>query len=151
MLTKNFGGTMKKIPKVSEVMTNTLFYVKWNDSIDKLKELFVKEKLRHVPVVDNGKYVGMISETIYKDYTKRMIIDIEDEDELPLKISDFEYLVDRKLPVLFADDSILKPIELFVKRKGECLAVVDIQNNLVGVLSYIDLLLYLNKILSEKN
>lgn len=142
---------MKKIPKVSEVMTNTLFYVKWNDSIDKLKELFVKEKLRHVPVVDNGKYVGMISETIYKDYTKRMIIDIEDEDELPLKISDFEYLVDRKLPVLFADDSILKPIELFVKRKGECLAVVDIQNNLVGVLSYIDLLLYLNKILSEKN
>lgn len=142
---------MKKIPKVSEVMTNTFFYVKWNDPIQKLKELFVKEKLRHVPVVDNAKYVGMISETIYKDYTKKMIIDTEDEDEMPLKISDFEYLVDRKLPVLFADDSILKPIELFVKRKGECLAVVDIHNNLVGVLSYIDLLLYLNKILSEKD
>lgn len=142
---------MKKIPKVSEVMTNTFFYVKWNDPIHKLKELFVKEKLRHVPVVDNGKYVGMISETIYKDYTKKMIIDTEDEDEIPFKISNFEYLVDRKLPVLFADDSILKPIELFVKRKGECIPVVDIHNNLVGVLSYIDLLLYLNKILSEKD
>lgn len=142
---------MRKIPKVSQVMTSTFFYIKWYDPVYKLKELFVKEKLRHVPVVDNGKYVGMVSETIYKDYTKKMIIDTEDEYEIPLKISDFEYLVDRKLPVLFADDSILKAIELFVKRKGECLAVVDINNNLVGVLSYIDLLLYLNKILSEKD
>ncbi|MGQ9818662.1 MAG: CBS domain-containing protein [Candidatus Kapaibacteriales bacterium] len=142
---------MKKIPKVSEVMTNTFFYVRWNDPVHKLKELFVKEKLRHIPVVDNGKYVGMISETVYKDYTKNLIIDIEDEDEMPLKISDFEYLVNRKLPVLFSDDSILKPIELFVKKKGECFAVVDLQNNLVGILSYIDLLLYLNQILSKKD
>lgn len=132
-------------------MTNTYFYVKWDDSIDKLKELFVKEKLRHIPVVDNGKYVGMISESVFKDYARKMIFDIEDDEDIGSRVSDFEYLVERKLPVLFPDDSILKPIELFAKKKGECFAVVDVNNKLLGVLSYIDLLLYLNKILSEQS
>lgn len=144
---------MKSIPKVSEVMTNALFYVKWDDPIDKLKTLFFKEKLRHIPVVEKRKYVGMISVSTFKEYSQKMIINTEDEDEdqFSLKISDFEYLVDRKSPVLFPEDSILKPIELFTKGKGECFPVIDLDNTLLGVLSYIDLLLYLNKILLENS
>lgn len=47
--------------KVSEYMTHDVTAVDANTSILELAELFSKSALRHFPVTDNGKLVGVIS------------------------------------------------------------------------------------------
>jgi len=144
---------MRKILKVYEIMSKDLFTVSWNDNLQKVIDYIKNEKVRHVPVVESGKYIGLIEEKRINEYIKKKIFDPEEEVEEAekTKISDFDYLVNRNIPVLYPEDSILKPLELFVKKKGECFPVVDNENNLLGVVSYIDLLLYMYRLLSEKD
>ncbi|MCX7909365.1 MAG: CBS domain-containing protein [Ignavibacteria bacterium] len=143
---------MKKLPKVEEIMSKDLFVVSWNDTLRKALDLIRIEKIRHIPVVENGKYVGMIEEKRLNEYIRKKIYDPEEEieDAEFSTISDFDYLVNRNVPILFIGDSILKALELFIKKKGDCFPVVDNDQNLIGVVSYIDLLLYTYKELSEK-
>ncbi len=143
---------MKKLPKVEEIMSKDLFLVSWNDTLQKVFDLIKNEKIRHVPVVENTKYIGMIEEKRLNEYVRKKIFDPEEEIEAAefSTISDFDYLVNRHIPALFPEDSILKALELFIKKKGECFPVVDTDQNLIGVVSYIDLLLFLYKDLSDK-
>lgn len=47
--------------KVSEFMTQDVTAVNKNTSILEVAELFTKSALRHFPVIENGKLVGVIS------------------------------------------------------------------------------------------
>lgn len=143
---------MKKLPKIEEIMSRDLFVVSWNDTLQKVFDLIRNEKIRHIPVEEAGKYVGMIEEKRLNEYVRKKILDPEEEveDAEFSTVSDFDYLVNRNVPILFPEDSILKALELMIKKKGECFPVLDNEQNLVGVVSYIDLLLYTYKTLSEK-
>ncbi|MGB9771487.1 MAG: CBS domain-containing protein [Candidatus Kapaibacteriota bacterium] len=143
---------MKNIPKVKDIMSKDLFVVSWNDTLQKVFNYIKNEKIRHIPVVEDGKLVGMIDENRLNEYIRKKIYDPEDEYEESedSTISDFDYLVQRNVKILFPEDSLLKALELFIKKKGECFPVVDEENRLLGIVSYVDLLLYLYKDLSEK-
>ncbi|MEJ5286963.1 MAG: hypothetical protein CH6_3969 [Candidatus Kapaibacterium sp.] len=143
---------MKNIPKVKDIMSKDLFFVSWNDTLRKVLDFIKIEKVRHIPVVEDGKFVGLIDENRVNEYIRKKIYDPEEEIEEAefSTISDFDYLVKRDVKVLFPEDSILKALELFIKKKGECFPVVDEDFNLLGIVSYIDLLLFMYKDLSEK-
>ncbi len=141
----------KKVPKVYEIMSKDLFVVDWNDPLKKVDEYMKTENIRHVPVVENGKFIGLITQNALNEYIRKRIYDPEEEiDEAEFsQVSDFDYLVNRNIPYLFPDDSLLKALELFIKKKVDCLPVVDSQNNLVGLVSNIDILLYFYKEISD--
>lgn len=46
---------------VSEIMTKTVITVKSDDTLEQCMELMSKNKIRHLPVVDNDKVAGIIS------------------------------------------------------------------------------------------
>jgi len=144
---------MKKVPKVEEIMSKELFVVSWNDPLKKVIDYMKTENIRHVPVIEDGKFVGLITQNKINEYVRKRIYDPEDEidEEEFSRVSDFDYLVNRNIPVLFPEDSLLKVLELFIKKKYDCLPVVDSNQNLVGLVSNIDVLLYFYNFLSEKN
>jgi len=144
---------MKKVPKVEEIMSKDLFVVSWNDPLKKVIDYMKTENIRHVPVVEDGKFVGLITQNKINEYVRKRIYDPEDEidEEEFSRVSDFDYLVNRNIPLLFPEDSLLKVLELFIKKKYDCLPVVDSNQNLVGLVSNIDVLLYFYNYLSEKN
>ncbi|ROL59465.1 CBS domain-containing protein [Bacteroidetes/Chlorobi group bacterium MS-B_bin-24] len=144
---------MKKVPKVEEIMSKDLFVVSWNDPLKKVIDYMKTENIRHVPVVEDGKFVGLITQNKINEYVRKRIYDPEDEidEEEFSRVSDFDYLVNRNIPLLFPEDSLLKVLELFIKKKYDCLPVVDSNQNLVGLVSNIDVLLYFYNFLSEKN
>jgi len=47
--------------KVEEIMTKKVLHVQPNDVIDDCMALMTKKRIRHLPVVENKKVVGMIS------------------------------------------------------------------------------------------
>ena len=144
---------MKKVPKVEEIMSKELFVVSWNDPLKKVIDYMKTENIRHVPVIEDGKFVGLITQNKINEYVRKRIYDPEDEidEEEFSRVSDFDYLVNRNIPLLFPEDSLLKVLELFIKKKYDCLPVVDSNQNLVGLVSNIDVLLYFYNFLSEKN
>lgn len=61
---------------VSEVMTSKVVTCKETDTVAELMEMMTTGKFRHLPVVDNGKVVGLIS---IGDIVKRRVQEYEAE------------------------------------------------------------------------
>ncbi|MCK1394625.1 CBS domain-containing protein [Bradyrhizobium sp. 1] len=63
---------------VSQVMTRKVVTCKETDTVAELMEMMTTGKFRHLPVVDNGKVVGLIS---IGDIVKRRVQEYENEQE----------------------------------------------------------------------
>jgi CBS domain-containing protein len=133
--------------RVDEIMTRNLFTVSIEDTVHTADEIIRSEKVRHVPVLEGKKFVGLITERSIMEYTLRRLYDFEDNmGELARnRIIDFESVMTKKNRVIFPEDSVQKAIELMLKEKTDCLPVVDWDHNLVGILTSIDILLFINK------
>lgn len=59
-LSYEHGGKIMDI-QVSAVMTSNLIVAVLSDSLDYLKAMMTENRIRHLPVMDNGKLVGVIS------------------------------------------------------------------------------------------
>ena len=74
-------GKSSKTTAVSEVMTANVISVKLGDTVEQAMTVMTEKRIRHLPVLDNGKVVGMLSigdlvkETI--DYRQRLIKQLE--------------------------------------------------------------------------
>ncbi|MFJ6674099.1 CBS domain-containing protein [Actinosynnema sp. NPDC091369] len=73
------GGELLAAP-VSEIMTSEVFTCTPRDSVDSLTVLMTEQRIRHVPVVDDGELVGIVS---IGDVVKSRINQLqEDHDQL---------------------------------------------------------------------
>jgi CBS domain-containing protein len=63
---------------VGDVMTRKVVTCKETDTVAELMEMMTTGKFRHLPVVDNGKVVGLIS---IGDIVKRRVQEYESEQE----------------------------------------------------------------------
>ncbi len=74
-------GKSSKTTAISEVMTANVISTKLNDTVEHAMTVMTEKRIRHLPVVDNDKVVGMLSigdlvkETI--DYQQRLIQQLE--------------------------------------------------------------------------
>ncbi len=74
-------GKSSKTTVVSEVMTANVISVKLSDTVEQGMTVMTEKRIRHLPVLDNNKVVGMLSigdlvkETI--DYQQRLIKQLE--------------------------------------------------------------------------
>ena len=74
-------GKSSKTTPISDVMTTEVVTAKLTDTIEQAMTVMSEMRIRHLPVVDNGKVIGMLSigdvvkETI--DYQHRLIKQLE--------------------------------------------------------------------------
>ncbi|HNZ57115.1 MAG TPA: CBS domain-containing protein [Methylophilaceae bacterium] len=74
-------GRSSKTTQISEVMTNKVLSAKPSDTVEQAMSIMSEKRIRHLPVVENDKVVGMLSigdlvkETI--DYQQRLIKQLE--------------------------------------------------------------------------
>lgn len=144
---------MNKSIKISEIMSKNVFTVDIDDTVNKADDIFKVEKIHNLPVLEEDKFVGIIFKSKLEEYKLRHLYDFnEKEEEIEAnKISEFEHLITRDLHFLYPEDTIQKAVELMTKYRYECLPVVDWDKHLVGILSFYDILLYLNKYFKEGN
>ena len=64
--------------KVESVMTRKVITCRPSDTVAAIMETMTENKFRHLPVVDEGRVVGVIS---IGDVVKRRVMDIEHEQE----------------------------------------------------------------------
>ena len=73
---------MRGIPTIKSVMTPFPYHVAVGDSLDAAKRLMEKHDIRHLPVMDGGELVGVVSERDIHKLLENLTIGTSEQDLL---------------------------------------------------------------------
>lgn len=128
---------------ISTIMTKNIITVDINDSLEKAEHLFKKHKIRHIPVVENKKIVGMLS---LNDLLRISFADGAYREEENVSSDIYEMfsisqLMVRKPETVQSKTTVREVAQLLTKTQFHSLPVVD-DEEVVGMVTTTDLLKY---------
>lgn len=135
---------MKKKVPVSVIMTKNVIKLNKTDDLIKAEKLFKKHKIRHIPVVDGNKIVGMLS---YTDLLRISFVDAVDDDAEEVDVTLYnmftiEQVMAKKLITVSPETTIKETAEILSKNEFHALPVC-LGDLLVGIVTTTDLIKYL--------
>ena len=126
--------------QVQEIMSTDVVVVGRNDDLSQVEDLMVSKKLRHVPVVENGELVGIVSQ---RDLFKAMMSSTmgygEKAQKAYLHSVRVKEMMSYPVVTVTPDTSVGEAADLMVHKSIGCLPVVE-GMQLVGVVTKTDLL-----------
>jgi acetoin utilization protein AcuB len=135
--------------KVSKYMTQKLITTSPETSVKDAFLLMAAHRVRHVPVVEGDKLVGIISD---RDLRRPKWVDAMDDWTSYYQIDDTHKVRDvmtSNPETVHTYDKILKAVKIFRERRYGALPVLDKTGDLVGILSAQDLLVALEELLAH--
>ncbi|HBI02231.1 MAG TPA: CBS domain-containing protein [Flavobacterium sp.] len=137
---------MKKQVPVSTIMTKNVIKLNLTDDLTKAEMLFKKHHIRHIPVVNSNKIIGMLS---YTDLLRISFVDaVDDEDEVVdvtvYNMFTVEQVMAKKLVTVSPETTIKEVAEILSSREFHALPVVE-GDLLVGIVTTTDIIKYLLK------
>ena len=125
---------------VGNVMSTKIFSVEMDEPIKSLFRIFEHVKFHHVPVLDKGNLVGLVSEGELLRVISPMMSSDLDKNATQSSNMKIHQVMNRKPITIFQDDSIRSAIEILLENDIECLPVVTRTGELKGMLSWKDVL-----------
>lgn len=135
---------MKKNVPVSTIMTTNLIKLNVTDSLAKAERLFKENKIRHIPVMDGSKIIGMLSYTDLLRISFAETIDDEDQivDVTVYDVFTIQQVMVKNLVCISPDTTIKEAAEILAVREFHALPVTQ-DNKLVGIVTTTDLIKYM--------
>ncbi len=135
---------MKQRVPVSTIMTTNVVKLNITDDLTKAESLFKKHHIRHIPVVNGNKILGMLS---YTDLLRISFADaVDDNDEVVdttvYNMFTVEQVMAKNLIAISPETTIKEAAEILAKKEFHALPVCE-GNLLVGILTTTDLIKYL--------
>lgn len=135
---------MKNSVPVSTIMTKNVIKLNTSDDLSKAEMLFKKHHIRHIPVVNGNKIIGMLS---YTDLLRISFADsIDDEEEVVdttvYNMFTVEQVMAKNLVKVSPDTTIKETAEILATREFHALPVCE-DELLVGIVTTTDLIKYL--------
>ncbi|HKK89748.1 MAG TPA: CBS domain-containing protein [Saprospiraceae bacterium] len=122
-------------------MTNNVITLRPNDSIAEAAKIFDAQGIHHIPVVEEGNLVGMVSKTDYLFFKRGFLDDKTDQRIEEIRMNNYELsdIMTRDLQYIRANSPIQKALELFQKNEFHALPVLD-EGQLVGLVTTFDII-----------
>ncbi|TMI95452.1 MAG: CBS domain-containing protein [Bacteroidetes bacterium] len=117
------------------LQTQTLPYLRLSDKVYQALELMNENHVEHLPIVDGDKYVGMISEN-----------DLSQAENDHSNLEQFKQSISN--PSVKDDEHVLKAIQVAVQNGLTVVPIIGENNELIGVVTYADLLKYSSQFMS---
>ena len=135
---------MKNKVPVSTIMTKNVIKLHLADDLTKAEKLFKHNKIRHIPVVDGNKIVGILS---YTDLLRISFADAVDDNDDVVDASVYnlftvEQVMAKKLVTISPDTTIRETAEILSTKEFHALPVC-LGDLLVGIVTTTDLIKYL--------
>jgi Mg/Co/Ni transporter MgtE len=128
---------------ISRYMTHKTFSVAPKDSLEDVRQIFERFGFHHVPVVDGGSLVGIVS---YTDYL-RVIRDLvslngnkDSKGEKMLRALSVEDMMTPDPYSLRPEDTLESAMQVFRDHRFHSLPVTDRNGRLVGMLTTYDVM-----------
>lgn len=134
---------MKKNVCISTIMTKNVVKLNLSDELTKAEALFKKNKIRHIPVVSNGKIIGMLS---YSDLLRisfaDAVYDDEEIDAVVYDMFDIGQVMTKNIVTVQDTTTIKEAAEILASKEFHALPV-EKDGHLVGIVTTTDLIKYL--------
>lgn len=135
---------MKQKVPISTIMTQDVVKLNLTDNLTKAETLFKKHHIRHIPVVNGNKIIGMLS---YTDLLRISFADAVDDDEEDIDTTVYnmftvEQVMAKNLVTISPETTIKEAAEILATREFHALPVCT-GNLLVGIVTTTDLIRYL--------
>ena len=128
--------------KVKELMSTKVYTVSPDDSLDRVVVMFHFNAIRHLPVVEKGVVIGVISDRDVKKILgpRRSHVSTQNGNTtftVPTRL--VRTTMHRKLTTIGPDDKASDAAAIMAKRRIGCLPVVK-RDRLVGIITSTDIL-----------
>ncbi len=127
--------------RVRDIMSSPVLAIGPETTLPTANALMKQQKIRHLPVVENGRLVGMISRGDLREASITAGINA-DSYELHFMLDRLTMgkLMTRKVFSVTPDAFVVDAAELMTEHKIACLPVVDERGGVVGIVTESDLL-----------
>ena len=128
---------MEKL-KVRDIMSTDLVTLKEDDDLGLAENVMRFGRIRHLPVVTNGKLVGLVT---HRDILRAQVssladLPLEDRNELKLSIPARE-IMKKDIETIGPDETVLDAAKILKENKYGCLPVVN-NRKLIGIITEAD-------------
>lgn len=134
---------MKEKVPVSSIMSKDVIKLSFNDNLSTAEIIFKHNKIRHIPVVDENKIIGMLS---YTDLLRISFVDAIDDEEIMdttvYNMFTVEQVMAKKMVTITPETTIKETAEILSKNEFHSLPVC-VGDVLVGIVTTTDLINYL--------
>ena len=134
---------------VEEVMTGSVVTLGPDETLRDAINLLRSKRIRHLPVVEERKLVGIVTDRDVKRATPSVLSGVAEEeyDNALVTIRVAQFMT--REPITVSGKSQLKAaVEIFIDKKVGALPVVD-NGHLIGILTEIDILKVAHNLLSD--
>jgi CBS domain-containing protein len=118
---------------IRSIMTADPLCLRPNEKVTRVHELFMKHRIHHLPVTDDGKLVGLVTTydlwKINKNFDEYAEIDVKE-------------IMSKKIAKVGPDDKVGTAAEIFLDNRFHALPVVEDDGTLVGIVTSFDILRY---------
>jgi CBS domain-containing protein len=130
-----------KSVKVRELMTKKVSTLDRNDTLDMVDDVMELGRVRHIPVVDQGKLVGIVSQRdLFRSALAFAIGYGEKGRRTLLRSLNVKDVMNSPVVTTRPDATLASAAALMVKKKIGCLPVLDVGNKMIGILTETDVL-----------
>ena len=129
---------------ISMIMTKDVITLNKTDRLDTAELLFKRHKIRHIPIVEANKIIGMLSYTdlLRLSFADMTDIDNDSSDTTVYGMLTIEQVMKQNVVSVSSTKSIKEVAEILAVQEFHALPVVD-KNDLKGIVTTTDLIKYL--------
>jgi CBS domain-containing protein len=132
---------MSKARSVGEIMRREFVSLQAGDRLDFVEDVMALGRIRHLPVLKDGKLVGIVSQRdlLANSLSKALDFDAQDRRSF-LKSVDVSEAMTADVITVDERTEVDEAARLMIRHRIGCLPVVDAEGGLVGLVTETDLL-----------
>ncbi len=130
--------------QIASIMTREVVTCDINQSLKKINDLFLHHKIRHIPILAEGKLVGIMSQTdiLRISFGNTFGEELEeDADEAIFDMLSINQVMKHSPITVTHDQPITDAAEIFTKKEFHALPVLE-NEKLVGIITTTDVIKY---------
>ncbi len=127
---------------VKEIMTTTLVTASVNDTVGHALRLLEDQEVRHLPIVDGKRLVGMVSDRDLREYRLPLLVELNEPKraDAMLKTPLFQ-MMKETVVALETHETLVQAIDLLLQHGIGAAPVLERDSDdIVGIVSYVDVL-----------
>ncbi len=125
--------------KVANVMTNHPVSVAPEYSIQQVREIMDEENFRQLPVTNGKELIGIITDRDIRSFLGGRSLSYLEEQEVAMETKVATVMTDKPI-TLSPEDDLREAVELLLEEKVGGIPVVDPDDSLMGIITYVDVL-----------
>jgi CBS domain-containing protein len=131
---------------VKEIMTRDVLFVSPKDSMDRVAEIFKMNDVHHLPVLENGEVVGIVSTTdlnkVMHHFTLFKVNNAESVNQSVLRSLLVKEVMTKPVATINQETKLTTIAAIFRENLFHALPVVNSNHELTGIITPFDLVNY---------